>query len=210
VTTIKICGLTDLRDARWAWRCGADLLGFIFVRSSPRFLPTAEAAVITRSLREEGCTARLVGVFVDAPVEVVQRTVEACSLDIAQLHGDEDPEYVRTLGVPAIVARRVRGRVPWEQLARHDAWAYLLDTYHPRKKGGSGHSWDWSLLRRADLSDLRIIVAGGLTPQNVTTAMRQAEPWGVDVSSGVEASPGRKDRTAVERLIRNVKKEDGV
>ena len=210
MTAIKICGLTNLRDARWAWNCGADLLGFIFVRSSPRYLPIAEAAAIAGSLREEGCTARLVGVFVDAPIDVVRQTVEACSLDIAQLHGDEDPEYVRALGMPTIVARRVRDRVPWEQLAQYDAWAHLLDTYHPQKKGGSGLAWDWSLLRCADLSDLRVIVAGGLTPENVTIAMRQAEPWGVDVSSGVEASPGRKDHAAVELFIRNVREEDGI
>jgi len=208
VTAVKICGLTNLQDARWAWKCGADLLGFIFVRSSPRYVTPERAAAITAALLAEGCDARLVGVFANDPIEVARQTVEACSLGIAQLHGGEGPDYARALSVPTIVARSVRDRVPWEELARYSAWAYLLDAYHPRKKGGSGLTWDWSLLRCAELGGMRVMVAGGLTPQNVTTAIRQAEPWGVDVSSGVEVKPGQKEPAAVECLIRNVRKED--
>lgn len=210
MTRVKICGLTNLEDARWAWQCGADLLGFIFVPSSPRYVPPAKVAGITGALRAEECGARFVGVFVNEPPASLKRTVETCSLDLAQLHGDESADYVRRLDVPVIVARRVRGHVPWKELAAYEAWGYLLDSYDARRRGGTGQTWDWDLLRtdaEVDVSE-RLIVAGGLTPDNVASVVREAQPWGVDVSSGVERRPGRKDHDKVRQFIDCVREAD--
>jgi phosphoribosylanthranilate isomerase len=167
-------------------------------------------AGITEALRTEGCEARFVGVFVNEPPASLKKTVETCSLHLAQLHGDESAEYARRLDVPVIVARRVRERVPWEELAAYEAWAYLLDSYDPDRRGGTGQTWDWDLLRadaEADVSE-RLIVAGGLAPDNVASIVRGAQPWGVDVSSGVECRPGRKDQEKVKRFIDYVRKVD--
>ena len=208
MTAIKICGLTRLEDARWASVCGADLLGFVFVPASPRYIPPSCASAIREALREEGCRARFVGVFVDEPRESLRRIIETCALDFAQLHGHESPEYARQVGTPAIIARRVKDRVPWEDLTAYDAWAYLLDAYHPDAPGGTGRSWDYGLLQGKSKGLPRVIVAGGLTAANVHTAIRETRPWGVDVSSGVEERPGHKDARKVERFIQRVREED--
>ena len=205
MTVIKICGLTTLEDARWAARCGADLLGFIFVPSSPRYVTPDKVAEITGALAAEGCTARFVGVFADEPAEAVRQIATACALHLVQLHGQESPPYVRSLGLPAIVARRVRGAIPWEELASFRPWAYLLDSYDPRRPGGTGQPWPWELLAEGGRRLGRVILAGGLRPENVGEALRRARPWGVDVSSGVEASPGCKDPDKVARFIRQVR-----
>ena len=206
MTAVKICGLTNLDDARWAWQCGADLLGFVFVRSSPRSVSQAEVARMVRALKDEACGARFVGVFADQSIEAVRRIARTCSLHLAQLHGGESPDYARALGVPVIVARRVRDRVPWDELSEYGAWAYLLDSYHPQQLGGTGHSWPWELLAKRPQDQTKIIIAGGLTPNNVALAIDQARPWGVDVSSGVEAHPGRKDPSKVELFVQRAKR----
>jgi len=214
MTVIKICGLTNLEDARWAAQCGADLLGFIFVPSSPRYVTPDKVAEITANLADEGCRARFVGVFADEPAESVRRIASTCSLHLAQLHGHETPEYAYELGLPpngvigglpVIVARRVRGAIPWEELSCFCPWAYLLDGYDPQRLGGTGQPWPWELLAEGGQRLERVILAGGLTPLNVGEALLRASPWGVDVSTGVEASPGHKDPAKVERFIRRVK-----
>jgi len=204
---VKICGLTNLPDARWAWQCGADLLGFIFVPSSPRYIEPREAGRITAELRAEGCTARFVGVFAGASAAQVARTVEEAGLDLAQLHGAGDAHIAGRLKVPAILARWVRERVPWEEMDGR-AWAYLLDTHREGRLGGTGEAWSWEMLgERRGLADVtqRIIVAGGLSPENVAEAVRVARPWGVDVSSGVEVRPGVKDPARVKEFIEKAK-----
>lgn len=205
MTVVKICGLTNLEDARWAAQCGADLLGFIFVPSSPRYIAPGKAAAITAKLADEGCAACFVGVFADEPVEAVRRVAATCALRLVQLHGHETPEYAQLLGLPVIVARRVRETIPWEELAAFRPWAYLLDSYDPQRLGGTGQPWPWELLAEGGQRLKRVILAGGLTAENVGRAIRWARPWGVDVSSGVEASPGRKDPAKVERFIRSVR-----
>lgn len=205
MTAVKICGLTNLEDARWAWQCGADLLGFIFVQSSRRSVSATEAARITRALADEGCTARFVGVFANQSIEAVRRIANTCSLHLAQLHGGEPPDYARALGLPVIVARPVRDRVPWDKLSLYGAWAYLLDSYDPQQLGGTGHSWRWELLDKRPQTSSKIIIAGGLTPDNVSLAVDQARPWGVDVSSGVEAHPGCKAPSKVALFIQRAK-----
>ena len=108
MTVVKICGLTKLEDACWAWQCGADFLGFIFVRSSPRYIVPMEAARIIRALVAQDCKARFVGVFANESIETVCQVVSECSLHLVQLHGGEKPDYARALGIPVIVARRVQ------------------------------------------------------------------------------------------------------
>ncbi len=208
MTIVKICGLTNLEDARWAWRCGADLLGFILVHASPRYILPDELVRITDALRSEGCSCQLVGVFADEPIEAVRNMVAQCGLHLAQLHGHETPAYAARLGTPYIVSRRVSDAVPWEELSQYAPWAYLLDTYDAHQRGGTGRTWNWELLRDATHQGKRLIIAGGLTPDNVGQAIRRARPWGVDVSSGVEAAPGRKDAGKVARFIQSVREAD--
>ncbi len=201
---VKICGLTNLEDARWACQQGADLLGFIFVPTSPRNILPAQAAAIIEALRAEGCQARCVGVFADAPASAVQETAAQCRLDLVQLHGSEPPAYARQMPCPVIRAHRVRGPVSWEELLAYPAWAYLLDSFHPQSAGGTGQAWAWEVLEGA-VPAVRLIVAGGLTSENVAEAVRRLKPWGVDVSSGVESRPGKKDPAKVRDFIRQAK-----
>lgn len=211
--TVKICGLTNLEDARVAWRSGADLLGFVFVRSSPRHVTSAQAADIAARLRDNGCTARLVAVTAGLTEQEITQLVAQTGLDVAQLHSGEPPALVQALAMPAIVARRVRDAVPWAELAACTAWAYLLDGYDPARLGGAGRTWDWQLAAQRppgfDRVLERVIVAGGLTPDNVAEAARRSRAWGVDVSSGVELAPGRKDHVAVARFIEQAKSITG-
>jgi len=204
MTQVKICGLTTLSDARWAWRCGADLLGFIFAPASPRYIPPARAGEVIRALRAEGCTVPCVGVFVDEDAAVLARVAEACALDYIQLHGHEPAEYARSLPRPVIRAVHVREALEWDDCLAYPAWAVLLDAYDPELAGGTGKTWDWEAARRAPAS-LRLILAGGLTPANVAQAVRGVRPWGVDVASGVEMRPGVKDWEKVRRFILNAK-----
>ncbi|MGC8826076.1 MAG: phosphoribosylanthranilate isomerase [Anaerolineae bacterium] len=202
---VKICGLTNLEDARWAWQAGADLLGFIFVPASPRCISPAQAAAIIKALRREGCRALCVGVFADAPASDVEEIADHCKLDLVQLHGAEPPAYAQGLGRPIIRAHRVRGPVPWEELLAYDAWAYLLDSFHPQSAGGTGQRWAWDELDISAVPPARLIIAGGLTPDNVVDAVRRLRPWGVDVSSGVESRPGQKDPVRVRDFILRAK-----
>ena len=208
MTAVKICGLTSLKDARHAMSCSADLLGFVFVPASRRYVTPKKASAIAGALKTEGCTARLVGVFANQPLHEVQAIVDECSLDLAQLHGNENPEYAGAVGIPTIIARRVADQIPWDELSRYDSWAVLLDSYDPRRLGGTGHTWQWDLLAGSADRTAKLLVAGGLTPENVIGAIRLAKPWGVDVSSGVESAPGQKDPIKTLRFIQNVREED--
>jgi len=206
MTAVKICGLTNLEDARWAWHCGADLLGLILVPASPRYLPPERAQELARQLRAEGCCTPLVGVFAEADPQVIGEMALRCGLDLAQLHGHEDhPFSLGDLALPAIVARRMRGETDWATWATPGTWAILLDRYDPTRLGGSGQTWDWTRYQAPPSGAPRVILAGGLTPHNVTTAIAAVRPWGVDVSSGVEVAPGHKDPRLVEQFIRCVR-----
>lgn len=205
---VKICGLTNLQDARSAWQSGADLLGFMFVPSSLRYIAPAEAAQVIRALASEGCALRFVGVFADAPRELVQRVMRECALHLAQLHGHETPGDARAIGPEVIVARRVSEGFFWAELAPYEAWAYLLDSSVPGQLGGTGQSWRWDLLPKGERPFPRLMVAGGLRPENVQEAIRQVRPWGVDVSSGVELCPGKKDPDRMRRFVEMVREEE--
>jgi len=210
MTHVKICGLTSVEDALWAAECGADLLGLIFYPPSQRAVSPAVAEQIAQAVRDryQERSPLLVGVFVNEAIPAMREVQARCGLDLIQLHGHEPPELAAGLGLPYILARRVSGPDALRGIERYAPWALLLDAYDPVRPGGSGTTWRWDDLGHAAPAGQRIILAGGLTPENVLDGLRAMAPWGVDVASGVEARPGIKDPERVARFIRTVKEHD--
>jgi len=198
---VKICGITRLEDAVEAARFGADAVGFVFAESSRRVTPD-QARTISRRMPDGPAT---VGVFVNSPLEEVRETAWYCRLDYVQLHGDEDQEYCAALGDMAIKAMRVNGSVDIARARDYPCHALLFDGYDPKRRGGTGKTFDWTILRLLD-EKRRIIVAGGLSPENVGAAVKAARPFGVDVSSGIETEPGRKDPVMMYRFIEKARR----
>ncbi len=213
MTYVKICGITNLEDALRAAALGADLLGFVFHPPSPRYVTPKTAREIGAAVRREAPSVRTVGVFVDLPAETVRAIAIQCGLDCVQLHGSEPPAtatHLADAGFEVFKAFRIRDGSELDRLDRYRVAAYLLDAYSPVLPGGTGHTFDWDLAVRAKEYG-RIILAGGLTPDNVAAAIQAVRPWGVDVSTGVEAAPGRKDHAKLERFIaavREIPQED--
>jgi len=204
---VKICGITCPEDGLAAAGAGADLLGFVFCPPSPRYVEPARAAEIIAIVRHVTSTVQFVGVFVNEELATLQQTVTRYGLDYAQLHGTETPELTAALmdrGIKVIKAFRIRDRTTLAEIERYRAAAYLLDGYAPDQPGGTGKAFDWSLACEAKRFG-PILLAGGLTPENVSQAVQAAHPWGVDVSTGVEASPGCKDHDKLRRFIAAVK-----
>lgn len=208
MTKIKICGIKTLPDALAAIEAGADFLGFNFYSQSARFIETDICAEITSVLKQEHPEIQLVGVFVNSPLEAIKQILETCSLDLAQLHGDETPEILNALYGKAFKAFR---GVPQQVngFAREQAPALLVDAAVKGSYGGTGVKADW--FAAAELAKrYPMLLAGGLTPENVAEAVRQVRPWGVDVASGVEASPGVKDAGKIKAFVHAVKKESKI
>lgn len=202
---VKICGITNVRDARRSARAGADALGFNFVSGTPRYVQPDRARAIVLELPPFVST---VGVFMDSLAETVREVVEYCGLEYAQLHGHETPDMCAKLrGIKLLKALRVRSVADVRQIEHYSVDGYVLDTYVPGVPGGTGKTFDWGLARHAPSTE-RIILAGGLTPENVAEAVAAARPYGVDVSSGVEIEPGKKDKELVEWFIRIAKSVD--
>jgi len=201
---VKICGITNWTDAQRAVADGADILGFNFYAGSPRYIRPARAKRIVRRL-PKGISA--VGVFVNESEPKMLEIARAVGLDAVQLHGDEPPAVVTRLkrSLPVIKAIRVKKSPAARELGRFEgATALLLDGFDRRARGGTGKTFDWSIARRAKRYG-RIFLAGGLTPKNVGEAIRAAQPYAVDVCSGVEAKPGKKDAARMKELMRAVK-----
>ncbi len=202
---VKICGITTLEDALACIEAGADWLGFNFYPRSPRYLTPTACVEITAALRRSHPRVKLVGVFVDAPIQEVIAILDGCRLHLAQLCGHEPPEHLAMLGERGLKALRPADAAALEAdlatyPARGEAPAWLIDAYRPGEFGGTGHTADWSLA--AGLARrVPILLAGGLKPGNVAQAVAQAQPWGVDVASGVESAPGRKDATLVRAFV---------
>jgi len=204
-TRVKICGITNGSDARHAARLGADYLGFNFYAGSPRCISPLQARKIIRRLPGRVIA---VGVFVDAPLRRVRQVAQEAGLAVVQLHGRESARQVTALANEFVVwkAIRVRGKVPTAQLKKfRHADAILLDTFRRGQKGGTGRTFDWRLARAAKRA-ARIVLAGGLTPENVAEAVRRVRPFAVDVASGVEKRPGKKDVAKMRKFIREVRK----
>lgn len=207
MTQVKICGITNIADAEAALAAGADLLGFICYPKSPRYVTPAQIESIVSSIRFPVSSFRTVGVFVNESAQSVAQILDASGLALAQLHGGESPEFVKQFDGRAFKALRptdgaaaVADTDLFSSLGPPSGPDLLLDAYHPSEYGGSGRRADWTiaatLARRC-----RLLLAGGLTPANVAEAVARVQPWGVDVSSGVEIAPGQKDHAAVRAFI---------
>lgn len=203
MTKIKICGIKTVSDALAVMDAGADLIGFNFYPKSPRYIDVGRCRDIMSVMRKfEHIT--YVGVFVNAPVAEIYATLETCGLSLAQLHGDETSEILNKLNGKAFKAFR---GVPQsvDGFARHDAPALLVDASVKDAYGGTGVTADWN--GAAELAkNYPLLLAGGLTPENVAEAVRQVSPWGVDVASGVESVPGVKDAGKIEAFVQAVKR----
>jgi len=203
MTKIKICGIKTLEDALTAIDAGADYLGFNFYSKSVRFVERQACAAITSVLKKDYLHVTLVGVFVNSSIEEVKDVLDACSLDLAQLHGDETIEFMESLQEKSFKAFR---GIPDDvnSFARTNAPAFLVDASVKGLYGGSGVTADWN--GAAELAKkYPLLLAGGLTPENVAEAVRRVKPWGVDVSSGVESRPGVKDEAKIRAFVKAVR-----
>jgi len=205
---IKMCGTTNVEDARAAVAFGVDALGFIFVPQSPRHVTDEQAGQIIRSLPP---FVSRVGVFVDSSLALIKQAVESCGLTQVQLHGHETPELCADLrgwcaGLQVCKAFRVGKHGDDFELERYRQVVdcLLLDTYEKGRAGGTGNSFDWRLVENYKIGK-PIIIAGGLTPDNIEAAIRQVRPYAVDINSGVEKRPGVKDHNLLRQLIKNVR-----
>lgn len=203
MTKIKICGIKTVDDALAAMDAGADMLGFNFYPKSPRYIGVGQCRDVMAVMRKYG-QITYVGVFVNASVAEIRATMETAALTLAQLHGDETSEMMRSLDGRAFKAfRGVPDRL--NGFAREEAPALLVDASVKGAYGGTGMTADWK--STAELAKhLPLLLAGGLTPENVAHAVRQVRPWGVDVASGVESSPGVKDAAKMKAFVQAVKR----
>lgn len=199
---VKICGITNSVDALAAVEAGADALGFMFYDQSPRHITVGDAARITGQLSP---FILKVGVFVNPTEELVLRAMGECSLSVLQFHGEETPEFCTQFGLMSMKAFRVRDAESLKALEQYPTDAWLLDAYSAKGLGGTGEKFNWDLAVEAKRFGKPIFLAGGLTPENVADAVRRVQPFGVDVSSGVESAPGRKDHRKLREFITNVR-----
>jgi phosphoribosylanthranilate isomerase len=205
-TRIKICGMTNLNDALSALKAGADALGFVFYKQSPRYIEPEIASEIIRNLPP---LVTVVGVFVNEQIDKVREIASYCLLDILQFHGFESPEYCEWYHNRVIKAFRVKDASSMEEIKKYKGKVsgYLLDSYSEVAYGGTGSTFDWSVAREISRI-LPVVLAGGLTPDNVAQAVSEVQPYGVDVSSGVESAPGSKDMEKMRSFVESVRKAD--
>ncbi len=199
---VKICGLTRREDAEAAVAAGADALGFMFYPGSARCVSEETAAAICRRLPP---FVLRVGVFVDAPEEQIRAVAARCGLGALQFHGGESAEFCRRFALPVIKAFRIRGPESLPALRAYDTAAWLLDSSVAGQWGGTGTTFNWDLAAEAVGWGHPVILAGGLTPDNVAGAVRRVRPYAVDVSSGVETAPGRKDPARMRAFVAAVR-----
>lgn len=199
-TRVKICGITQTQDAVFAVKSGADAIGLVFYEPSPRSVTIAQAQKI---VKEIGPFVTIVGLFVDAKADTVHSVLEQVSIDLLQFHGDESVKYCEQFHKPYIKAVRMKQDVNLAEMTKNYASAsgLLLDTYQVGKPGGTGQTFDWSLVKDVEKP---VILAGGLTPENVMSAIQQVSPYAVDVSGGVELEKGIKDKQKISAFMREV------
>ncbi len=210
---VKICGITNIDDAQAAIAVGADLLGFNFYGGSPRYIAPERAREIAAQIRSSECSPLLVGVFVNSSLEEVHSILKIARIDLAQLHGDEPVRVLEQLhgrGFKALrPASQAEAEIDAEWFAPYapNAPALLIDAYRRDQYGGTGHTADWSIATKM-AQRYPILLAGGLTPENVAEAVRQVRPWGVDVASGVEVSPGKKDAGKMKLFVEHARRPE--
>jgi len=194
---VKICGITNKEDALIAADLGADALGFVFAKGSPRIITSEAAGNIISKLPS---FILPVGVFVDSPIEEILSIIEHTGIQCVQLHGNETPYEYSKINIPVIKAFRVDEHFQADILLRFPARAYLLDTFVKESAGGTGKTFDWNTALAAKAYG-RIILAGGLTPKNICNAITKVQPYGIDISSGIESVPGKKDKQKLQQLF---------
>ncbi len=198
---VKICGITNEEDALAAIEAGADALGFNFYSKSPRYIDIETAREISLAMPE---SILKVGVFVDAPEEQVRVHSQVAALDYLQFHGDETPYYCEQFATPYWKAFRLRDEKTLALMEKFEPYAYLVDAYQEGMLGGTGTVADWDLAVKAGQLG-RLVLAGGLSPDNVEMALATVRPWCIDVCSGIETRPGIKDPVAMIEFIKRVK-----
>ena len=194
---IKICGITNLEDALVAVEAGADALGFVFFQGSSRYISPENAAAIICRLPP---FVQMVGLFVNDKSAIVNAIADQCGVDIVQLHGEESPEYCQAITRRVIKAFRVKDAATLDTMADYRVAGWLLDTWSPVAHGGTGTTFNWDIAAHAAASR-PIILAGGLTPENVAEAAVTVRPYAVDVSSGVESEPRKKSAGLINKFI---------
>jgi len=200
IVKVKICGLTNYEDAAAAIDHGADMLGFNFYPGSPRYINPRDAAGIIKKLP---ASVDIVGVFVNLPIEQIREISDDCELNWIQLHGDETPEMCDSfdsLNLKTIKALRIRNEADICRIGDYYTDAILLDAYHPDKYGGTGATFDWNIIGNIEK---RVFLAGGINPDNAAKAAGLGV-YGIDVCSGVEAEPGKKDHEKMKDLFENI------
>ncbi len=201
IVKVKICGITNYEDAAAAMDMGADLIGFNFYAESPRYVPPEDAAKIINKLP---AFADIAGVFVNSTFEQIRQVIKMCQLNWVQLHGDETPEFCESflsLNVKTMKAIRVKEQKDIKKAESFFTDAILLDAFHPEKYGGTGITFDWNIVGHIGK---RIFLAGGINPDNAVSAI-ELGVYGIDVCSGVEAEPGRKDHKKMKKLFDNIR-----
>lgn len=201
---VKICGITNLKDAEAAIAAGADALGFVFAKS-PRNIKPKDAAKIIDKLPP---FVNTVAVFADTPAATVEKTVRQCRIDTLQFHGNESPAYCRYFmkAHKVIKAFRIKGKNSLKAIKKYKVDGYLLDAFIEGVKGGTGKTFDLKFAKYAKKSVSPVILSGGLNPENVAGALNSVMPYAVDVSSGVEKIPGKKDHKLIRKFMKAVKK----
>lgn len=208
---VKFCGITSAEDAKKGILAGADALGFVFFKESPRYVTQEYAEAIIKDIPP---FVTSVGVFVNEDLGFIEECVERCGLDAVQLHGDEDVKYclnfkgLKFKGVSLIKAIRIKDKESLRSIEDCPSDAILLDAYKSNVYGGTGKGFDRSLAVLAKEYGRRLIISGGLTPDNVYSVIKEISPYGVDVSSGVESKPGKKNMELMEEFIREVRRAE--
>jgi len=206
MTLVKICGITNLEDAQVAVDAGADQLGFNFYKNSHRYIIPREARAIIADMPLD---VMKIGVFVNEAIERICEIADVAALDAIQLHGDEDNRFIEEVhmisGLPVIKAFRVSSDFDPNKAKLSNAKAILLDKYSSQSPGGTGETFDWSVAQGVSTLVERLYLAGGLTSENVATAIDKVRPYAVDVCSRIESSPGKKDAEKIEQFIEAVR-----
>jgi phosphoribosylanthranilate isomerase len=198
---VKVCGITRIEDALKAVELGARYMGFIFAPQSPRVIDPEDAGRIIKELPD---TVIPVGVFVNAPRDRVLDVIDTSGIKMVQLHGYESPEYCTSFGsFPVMKAFRVKQPFNLEDVLQYPCSLYLLDSYNKKLAGGTGSTFDWELAQPV-AQNVNVMLAGGLTPENIVDAVETVKPYGVDVNSGVEDEPGIKSHSKLERIFANL------